>query len=47
MRKDKRSKYWLKMIGALDSLYPKGDKERGKALVFLAHIEMIIQGKKI
>ena len=40
-----RSKYWDTMTFILDGLYPKGkSKERGKALVFLAYIEMMLQG---
>lgn len=45
---EKRSKYWHTLCDILDSLYPKGkSKERGKALVMLAFIEMVLRGKNI
>ncbi len=39
--KEKRNKYPMTM-DILDGLYPKGDKERDKAMVFLAYIEMVL-----
>ena len=44
--KKERSKYWDTMVSILDGLYPKGDKERGRAMVFLAYIEMMLRGVK-
>ena len=44
--KNQRSKFWFTMVDILDGIYPKGDKERGKALVFLAYIEMALGGVK-
>ena len=45
--KNKRSKYWNTMVDILDGIYPKGEcKDRGKALVFLSYIEMMLQGYK-
>lgn len=44
--KDKRSKWWLTMVDILDGLYPKGDKGRGKAMIFLAYTEMMLRGFK-
>jgi hypothetical protein len=43
-KETERSKYWLTMVDILDGLYPKGDKGRGKAMVFLAYIEMMLNG---
>jgi len=35
------------MVDILDGLYPKGEcNDRGKALVFLSYIEMMLQGFK-
>ncbi len=42
--KTNKSKYWLTMVDIFDGLYPKGDKSRGKAMVFLAYIEMMFNG---
>jgi hypothetical protein len=43
-----RSKYWNSMCNILDKCFPKGKcKERGKALVMLEHIELLLQGKLI
>jgi len=43
--KDMRSKYWETMVNILDGQFPKGEcKERGRALVMLAYIEMMLQG---
>jgi len=40
-----RSKYWDTMVEILDKQFPKGEcKERGKALVMLSYIEMMLQG---
>ena len=40
----KRSKYWDKMVDITDEFFPKGKcKERGKALMVLAYIEMMLQ----
>jgi len=45
--KDKRNKYWNTMVDILDGQFPKGEcKERGKALVMLAYIEMMLNGWK-
>ena len=39
-----RSKYWDRMVDIIDENFPKGEcKERGKALVALAYIEMMIK----
>ncbi len=47
MKNQKRSKYWNIMVDILDGIYPKGKcKDRGKALVFLSYIEMMLQGFK-
>lgn len=43
-----RSKYWNDMVDIIDECFPKGKcKERSEALVMLAKIEMLLQGKKI
>lgn len=43
----KRSKYWNTMVDILDGQFPKGEcKERGRALVMLAYIEMMFHGVK-
>ena len=45
--KNNRSEYWLTMVDILDAQFPKGEcKERGKALVLLSYIEMMLQGVK-
>ena len=42
-----RSKYWSVMCDILDGQFPKGKcQERGKALVMLAYIEMLLNGFK-
>ena len=44
---NERSKYWETMVSILETQFPKGKcKERGQALVFLAYIEMMLQGKE-
>jgi len=43
----KRSKYWNTMVDILDGEFPKGEcKERGRALVMISYIEMMLQGVK-
>lgn len=43
----KRSKYWDTMVAILDGQFSKGEcKERGRALVMLAFIEMMLKGIK-
>jgi len=45
MNKIEKSKYWDTMVNILDGLYPKGEcKDRGKALIFLSYIEMMLKG---
>jgi len=45
--KMKRSKYWLTMVDILDGQFPKGKcKERGRALMLVAFIEMMLTGTK-
>ena len=45
--KEERSKYWNTLVDILDGQFPKGKcKERGKALVMLAYIHMMLDGKK-
>ena len=40
-----RSKYWSTMVHILDKEFPKGEcKERGRALVMLAHMDMMLRG---
>ncbi len=40
-----RSKYWNTMVDIVDAQFPKGKcKERGRALVVLAYIEMMLRG---
>ena len=40
-----RSKHWSTMVNILEAQFPKGEcKERGRALVMLAYIEMMING---
>ena len=42
-----RSKYWSTMCDILDGCFEKGKcKERGRALVMLAYIEMALNGVK-
>jgi hypothetical protein len=44
----KKSQYYNEMVEILDQIFPKGKcKERGQALVMLAYIEMLLQGKKL
>jgi len=41
----KRSKYWNEMVAIVDGQFEKGKcKERGKALVVLSYIEMMLNG---
>lgn len=41
----KRSKYWDTMVDILDGEFPKGEcKERGRAMVMLSYIEMMLTG---
>jgi hypothetical protein len=43
--KNIRSKYWETMCDILEGQFPKGkSQERGKALVMLAYIEMLLRG---
>lgn len=43
----KRSKYWDTMVDIIDGTFPKGKcKERGRALVMLAYIELMLTGTK-
>jgi len=46
MRKEiNRSKYWNTMVDILDGQFPKGEcKERGRALVLITYIEMMLDG---
>lgn len=45
INQNKRSKYWLTMCDILDGQFPKGKcAERGRALVMLAFIEMMLLG---
>ena len=38
-----RSKYWNEMVDIIDKHFPKGQvKERGRALMVLAEIEMLL-----
>ncbi len=40
-----RSEYWQTMVDILEKQFPKGEcKERGRALVMLAYIEMMLTG---
>ena len=42
-----KTKYWPVLVNILDGLYPKGkSKDRGKALIFLAYVEMALSGTK-
>lgn len=42
--KSKHSKYWDKMVDILEENFPKGEcRERGKALVMLSYIEMMLR----
>ena len=42
-----KSKYWDTMVNILETQFPKGkSKERGKALVLIAYIEMMLNGTK-
>jgi len=41
------SKYWHDMCNILDNCFPKNEcKERGRALVLIAHMEMLLSGRK-
>ena len=43
----KRSKYWQTMVDILDGQFPKhACRERGRALVMLAYLELMMQGMK-
>ncbi len=45
MEKEIKTKYWKTMVDILDGQFPKHQcEERGKALVVLAYIEMMLQG---
>jgi len=47
IKRTKRSKYWKTMVDILDGEFPKGEcKERGRALVMIAYIEMMLNGHK-
>jgi len=39
-----RSKYWSTMVDMLDREFPKGSSERGRAMVMLAHMDMMLRG---
>ena len=40
-----RSQYWDTMVDILDGQFPKGEcEERGRALVMLSYIEMMLRG---
>lgn len=40
-----RSKYWDTLVDILEGQFPKGEcEERGRAIVMLAHIEMMLTG---
>ena len=42
-----QSKYWDTLVNLIDKNFPKGEcKERGRALVLLAEIEMMLRGDK-
>lgn len=44
---NKRSQYWDTMVDILDGAFPKGEcKERGRALVMISYIEMMLNGTK-
>jgi hypothetical protein len=46
-RNRNRSKWWPTMENILDKQFPKGEcKERGRALVMLAYIELMLTGTK-
>ena len=47
MKQEPRSKYWNTMVDILEGQFPKGlCEERGRALVMLAYIEMMLNGIK-
>jgi len=47
MTKKDKSEHWNTMVDILDGQFPKGEcKERGRALVLLAYIEMMLCGWK-
>ena len=42
-----KSKYWKTMVDILEGQFPKGEcKERGRAIVMLAYIELMLSGVK-
>lgn len=44
---EKRSKYWNTMVDILDGQFPKHQcKERGKALIMMAYLNMMLLGWK-
>ena len=44
-KKQKRSEYWNTMVDILDGQFPKHEcKERGRALVMLSYIEIMLEG---
>lgn len=46
--KNQRSKYWNTMVDILDGQFEKGKcQERGKAIVMLAYIEMMLLDARI
>lgn len=41
----KKSKHWDQMVAILDHCFPKGEtKERGKAILMLSYIELMLLG---
>ena len=47
METESRSKYWDTMVDILDGQFPKGQcKERGRAIVMLAYMDMMLRGHK-
>lgn len=47
MELPKHTPYWNTMVDIVDAQFPKGEcKERGRALVVLAFIEMMLTGTK-
>lgn len=46
-KETKRSKWWPTLINILDGQFPKGEcRERGRAIVMLSYIEMMLKGWK-
>ena len=44
---EKRRKYWDTMVDILNAQFPKGYcQERGRAIVMLAYLEMMLQGTR-